>query len=41
MPQHARTFKVNCSLNIHNAKPKLFGISDFNLTKMPINTLAQ
>ena len=41
MPQCAHTFKVNCSLKVHNAKPKLFGISDFNLTKMPINTPAK
>ena len=41
MPQHVCTFKVNCSLKVHNAKPKLFRISDFNLTKLPINTLAQ
>ena len=30
MPQCAHTFKVNCSLKVHNAKPKLFGISDAN-----------
>ena len=41
MPQRARTFKVNSSLKVHDAKPKLFRISDFNLTKMPINTPAQ
>ena len=33
MPQRACTLKVNYSLKVHDAKPKLFGISDFNFYK--------